>query len=735
MKNNSMANVDSANERAWDSAILDPQSALRDSEKALDEATALGYLKGRADALLNIGWSTYYLSRLGSAYSAFLEANRLYEELADAVGVCKTLNAFGVYYASLFRLDKALDYYNQSLEKAKVNGLLERELVAMSNIGEVFLDLGDPHGALEYLVPAYDRMPDDFDAGSMADCLRNIGQAFLEMDNLALAAEFTGKSYRISSTSGELIMATDSVTTLAQVALAQDDLSLAACLVTEGLELAARTGNLSQKAGILIVRGSLLIAQGQPGKALETLGEAERICTDINLKSKLFKAHELLSRAWENMGDFGKALAYYKRYSEFKAEVQNEETAYRLRSMKTQSEIEKTQAEAEIYRLRNIDLKEKSEALEESNAQMTSISGIGRRITANLDFGMVVQTVYERLKQFLEMDMFGIALYEADNNQLVYRRYYVEDEQKSNSRINVDSDSSFAAWVFRNRKAVLISDKDREYVNYLSKPATHQGKPSQSVVCMPLSIEDRVIGVMMLQNYKPHAYSPRNLAFIEALAPYVGIAVDNAITHARLEDLNHVLSDEKRRLERATLKISHLANHDSLTGLPNRRLLFELMGKAVETARRTGGKVGVVFMDLDDFKPINDRFGHAAGDSALIAMSERLRGLVRASDIVARIGGDEFVAVITNVKSREDIELVAQKVLEECSVPLSFSGSSCSLGMSMGISVFPDDGEPIDDLVNKADSAMYRVKHQDKNAYAFSSPAAGTQPGLQPQLD
>ncbi len=247
---------------------------------------------------------------------------------------------------------------------------------------------------------------------------------------------------------------------------------------------------------------------------------------------------------------------------------------------------------------------------------------------------------------------------------------------------------------------------------------------------MPLSIEDRAIGVMTLQNYHSARLFARHLAFVEALAPYVGIAMDNAIIHDRLEDLNHVLSDEKRRLERATLKISHLANHDSLTGLPNRRLLFELMGKAVETARRTGGKVGVVFMDLDDFKPINDRFGHAAGDSALIAMSERVRGLVRASDIVARIGGDEFVAVITNVKSRDDIELVAQKVLEECSVPLSFSGSSCPLGMSMGISVFPDDGESIDELVNKADSAMYRVKHQEKNAYAFSSPVTDTQAGL-----
>jgi len=241
------------------------------------------------------------------------------------------------------------------------------------------------------------------------------------------------------------------------------------------------------------------------------------------------------------------------------------------------------------------------------------------------------------------------------------------------------------------------------------------------VVCIPLSIEDRSIGVMTVQNYKAHAYTDSHLSFLTALGPYIAIALENAIIHDSLEGLNRALSDEKRRLERATLKISHLANHDSLTGLPNRRLLFELMGKAVETARRAGGKIGVVFIDLDDFKPINDHFGHAAGDSALIAMSERIRSLVRASDIVARIGGDEFVAVITNVNTTEDIERVARKVMDECRMPLVFAGKSCQLGMSMGISVFPDDGDLIEELVNKADSAMYKVKHMDKNSFAFSS--------------
>lgn len=199
----------------------------------------------------------------------------------------------------------------------------------------------------------------------------------------------------------------------------------------------------------------------------------------------------------------------------------------------------------------------------------------------------------------------------------------------------------------------------------------------------------------------------------------MSIAVENSIIHDRVEELNRALSDEKRRLERATLKISHLANHDSLTGLPNRRLLFELLQKSLETAHRAGTKIAIAFIDLDDFKPVNDRYGHAAGDAALVAVAERIRATLRASDIVARVGGDEFITAMTNIKHKADLEVIAMKMLEELANPIEFAGFSCSMGMSMGISIYPDDGTNIEDLINKADSAMYSIKHGQKHAYAF----------------
>jgi diguanylate cyclase (GGDEF)-like protein len=720
--------VDSINARSWDSAILDPRASLDDAQTALKQSEKLGYLKGQAAAWLNVGWAQFYLARSTDAYKAFANAHQIYENLDDTPALCKTLNALGEYNHSISRLDKAIEYLTKSRDLAKKHGILDRELIAMTNLGEVCLELGNPNEALEYLIPAYDRMPATFIKGNTADCLRNIGLAFLALDNLALASAFTRKSYELAASTGELIMSTNSLETLATVLVAEGDIEGALPLITEGLQAAAKTGNLGQRASLLIVSGSLLISIGKPGEALETLAEAERICTGINLKVKLYRVYEQMSKALEAMGVHDRALEYYKRFSIYRFEVQSEDTAWKLRRFQTQAEMEQAQRDSEIYRQRNIDLKERAEALEGINRQIISMSEIGKRITASLDFDTVIQTLYECLKPFLDMDMFGIALPDKEKEQLVYKRYFEEGLRQSDRKIRMDSDRSFAVWAFRNRKPVLISNNREEYSKYLVKPANFIGQPTQSIICMPLAIEDRAIGVLTMQNYQAYAYAPKHVTLLEALAPYISIAIENALIHDRLEELNKDLSDEKRRLERATLKISHLANHDSLTGLPNRRLLFELAGKSLETTRRAGGILGVIFIDIDDFKPINDRFGHAAGDSALIAIAERLRSLVRASDIVTRIGGDEFVAVLTNVKSTADIGRVADKILSGCGKDVPFSGGSCPMSLSMGISLFPGDGTTMEELLNKADAAMYKVKHGNKRAYAFWSESVDQMP-------
>ncbi len=175
----------------------------------------------------------------------------------------------------------------------------------------------------------------------------------------------------------------------------------------------------------------------------------------------------------------------------------------------------------------------------------------------------------------------------------------------------------------------------------------------------------------------------------------------------------HDISEMKRKEDR----ILHQASHDALTNLPNRLLLADLMEKAIFHAKRSGHKLGVICLDLDNFKNINDSLGHAVGDDLLKAAAVRIRGILRAEDTVARPGGDEFMVLLGEIVHERDAVHVAEKILECFRRPFSVGGRELVLTASVGISVFPDDGETSDTLIKNADLAMYRAKAQGKNVY------------------
>jgi diguanylate cyclase (GGDEF)-like protein/PAS domain S-box-containing protein len=168
-------------------------------------------------------------------------------------------------------------------------------------------------------------------------------------------------------------------------------------------------------------------------------------------------------------------------------------------------------------------------------------------------------------------------------------------------------------------------------------------------------------------------------------------------------------------------KLDHMAHHDELTGLPNRALFFDRIGQALAHAKRNDTGFALMFVDLDGFKDINDTYGHDSGDLLLQETARRLAGCIRDSDTVARMGGDEFAVMLLDVATPGQIHQVADKMLALLAAPFLLKGAECHVGASIGISVFPQDGDAVDTLMNMADMAMYRVKQGAKNNYAFAS--------------
>ena len=176
------------------------------------------------------------------------------------------------------------------------------------------------------------------------------------------------------------------------------------------------------------------------------------------------------------------------------------------------------------------------------------------------------------------------------------------------------------------------------------------------------------------------------------------------------------------RRELAARDADYLAHHDGLTGLPNRWLLRDRLGRALSLAARHGGRVAVMFIDLDRFKQVNDLHGHAVGDRLLVQAGERLVGALRASDTVARQGGDEFIALLPDVRSPEDAAIAAEAVLRALAAPFEIDGLRLHVSGSVGVAMAPDDGIDPDALLRSADLAMYEAKAAGRNAARFFRP-------------
>jgi diguanylate cyclase (GGDEF)-like protein/PAS domain S-box-containing protein len=175
----------------------------------------------------------------------------------------------------------------------------------------------------------------------------------------------------------------------------------------------------------------------------------------------------------------------------------------------------------------------------------------------------------------------------------------------------------------------------------------------------------------------------------------------------------------RKRLEQ---KLEQMATHDSLTGLPARILLTDRVDMAVARAKRQNGKIAVMMIDLDRFKAVNDTFGHAVGDSLLKAVAHQLTGAIRKNDTCARLGGDEFVVLLPEINGTEDAVKMAGRLLLSFQKPLSVESHPIAVSLSLGIAIFPEDGENFEELLKLADMAMYRAKRNGRNRYELYSP-------------
>ena len=706
--------IDELNNKANNAVFNNPLRGLKLSKEAFIISQSINYKFGIAESKLHEGWCLLIKSKYEESHKALDYSMENFLSLKNKDGEAKVLNAFGVLYNCISNYDTAMEYYTKSLELSTKTNNNERIAASCINIGKLYFELEKYGKALDYYDKAEIVLKKTKNKEQLSVCQVYVGDIYEIKGNFKKSLSYYTSGLENAESSKNRVSECNCLTSLGNTYQKIGDFYKAEKFHLQSLEIAKLLGDKLSKLECLINLGTYYLIRDDNEKSLKFYKDALKLSKSI--KSKFFESKSYLgiSNCYESINMTKEALLNYKKYHNLKIELQNIEIDVKLKNKNAQNRIIAAKKETKAHRKKNAELKEAFD-------KVSLLNKIGKDITSSLDLETVMTTIYKNISTFISADLFGIALYDKECNEIIFKYFIVDGKRLTPEIISVNSKASMAAWVIQHGKTLHLNDVQNDYLKYVPKLIGSKKDKTNSLIFVPLIINKNVIGVITIQSYILNAYTDQHLEIIQAVGAYSAIALENSTVHEEISKLNKIINSEKKELEKAYLKIDRLANHDILTSLPNRRLFAELLKQELRQADRHKTKIAVLFIDLDDFKPVNDKIGHDAGDKVLQMVAQRFISTLRESDAIARIGGDEFAAIICNVRNSSDIARIANKIIDKFKNPFKIGNNKFQIGISMGISVYPDDDIKIDGLLKKADTAMYKIKSENKNSFIFYS--------------
>ena len=342
--------------------------------------------------------------------------------------------------------------------------------------------------------------------------------------------------------------------------------------------------------------------------------------------------------------------------------------------------------------------KQAEEQIRSHALQQRLIAEFGQQALAGGELALVLQSAAELVAGTLAAECSAVLAFEPAAMRLVCRAVVGWPQDFAGTHVVPFGPGHPIEGVVLRREPLVVDDfatLDIEPGSALLEFGIRSG------VHVPIFGGAGVIGMLTAHTRELRRFVEDDVSFLRSVANILGTAIERKFAEEQL---------------------TRLAQFDTVTGLPNRHVFRDRFGDALVQARRNGWAAGMLFVDLDRFKAVNDTFGHAVGDKLLGAVAKRLEGAVRAGDTVARLSGDEFAVVLSSIEDGNDAGLVAQQIIHALGAPFEIDNHEAFVSASVGIALYPSDGSTADELLKNADTAMYRAKQQGRNGYQFYLP-------------
>ncbi|MBL4937535.1 diguanylate cyclase [Clostridium sp. YIM B02515] len=713
--NDMIKKIDELNNCAEDVIRHKPIRSIELSNEAYELSKHIEYKIGTLKSLLILGKSSYIVGNFEKAIIYLMDALEIAKIENFKEYQADLLNILGNVNLALANYNLALEYYMKSLDIIRNIGYKKSQSGVLNNIGEIYKDLKNYEIALDYYTESLELCSLANNENVECIVIQNIGEVYYYLNNFNMAEKYTEKSLNLSRKVKDRMIEAACLHQLGKIVFKQNNSDKALNLFLKSLEISKETEERYFIISVMIDIYKLLIRMNNNDEAIEYLEKALIIAHEINSKEMIMKIYSYLAKNHEKIGKLDKALYYYKKFHDEERKGINEEIAHKLKNITMQFKMEQSHQEKEIYRLKNVELKEKTEALEkktteliESYNNMKTISEIGQNITSTLDFEKILNLVYKSINDLMQAYAFGIALYDKSTENIEYSLFIENSIRYPVFKSSINNKNTWAAWCILNKKEVLINDVEKEYRNYIQDRNFIHGTKAGSLIYCPLIFEDSVLGVITVQSISKNAYSQYNLDTVKALASYIAIAIRNAQKSNDLEKLNK--------------KLLGLSNLDGLTKIPNRRYFDEELEILWESSKVNREPLSLMLIDVDNFKEYNDNYGHLLGDYCLQQVASTLQSVLNNVDgFVARYGGDEFVGVFPNTSSDAAFSLAEtmKSHINALNIEHKFSKVSDHITLTFGIcTLMPDENLKISSLTDSADKALYSAKQKGRNTIA-----------------
>ncbi|WP_108126624.1 diguanylate cyclase domain-containing protein [Saccharospirillum mangrovi] len=694
---------------AWTQMVSDPLAAqtLIDQARTLVEPNELESI----ELDFHTGWSFIFQGEYLQALTLFSSALALAERLKAVDPTMRICNGIGMAYYNLGRYGLAERYYERSLE-------LNQQVGNSNGIFAALLNQALLHFQTDDLDTAERLLNQALGSDTREVSLENLGEAALLQANL----------HSKRSAFDDALLGCRAALKFAQQLNywhleIQALIAVARCQRLQGRLVESETTLLVtidhpefDREGVSGLAAYLELAkvrasQGRFALAVTALRTGLKRPGLPAFSLLQLRALEVLSVCLEEGGKYQAAMRVMRRALDFERKLQDQD-------MRRQFEVRQLQAKIDEQRLEHEITDHENRLLKATQARLHLINDLSRELASTLALEEIAPKLYEIVSERLDVHFVSLALNRPRERAVEF--VSIIDNGKAVPRYCIPykvHDSRAVRTACTGEPIVVGDESEKPGISWIGDS---QIMP-RSQLFMPLIHNHQVLGLFSLQSRFANRFSQEELELLKSLAPFVAITLSNAVSHQRLFELNQALTHEKTQIEAARERIEHMAHHDTLTGLPNRRLLSEFVDVKIRDCAERRCTFYLVYIDLDGFKPVNDRYGHRIGDQVLVLLGKRLSQSLRKADFAARVGGDEFIIIIDEMRPDKQVGDFIKRLLSVIEEPLRIGDETLSLSASIGVAWYDQHGQSLDDLMHHADQAMYDIKRSGKGGVAFAS--------------